>query len=120
MSRANFVQFIGNLLTAPQTGPTVAYARIAVDLLDHNRHQTGTLFIGLAAYGDAAAALAPLRKGQRIAVEGRMDPPGIHVDAAGHRQPALRMAAFALSAIDPLPKTTPSSTSGRRAPTMLH
>ncbi|HVA88636.1 MAG TPA: single-stranded DNA-binding protein [Chloroflexota bacterium] len=107
MAKHNSVQFTGNLVgdIKPSTtsgGKPVSYGRLAVDLLGPENVKTGTLWLGLTAYGQGAAQLAAFARGTRVVIEGKLDAPSVYMDAQGMPQVSLRVVTFAVTAA-PLP-----------------
>ena len=107
MSKQNSVTFTGNLVgevkpASTSGGKPVTYARLAVDLLGPENVKTGTLWLGIAAYGAGAAQLARHARGERVSIEGKLDAPSVYVDASEQPQVGLRVVTFSVRAA-PLP-----------------
>jgi len=107
VSKQNSVTFTGNIVgevKPAQTsgGKPVTYARLAVDLLGPENVKTGTLWLGIAAYGTGAAQLARHARGERVSIEGKLDAPSVYRDASEQPQVGLRVVTFAITAA-PLP-----------------
>jgi len=130
MSKHNSVAFTGNLvgeikLSTTSGGKPVTYGRLAVDLLGPENVKTGTLWLGLTAYGQGAAQLAGFARGARVAIEGKLDAPSVYTDAQGTPQASLRVVTFAVSAAPlpvqpaPAPTTTAEQTAAVAAASAL-
>ena len=109
-TKHNQVFFTGSIvgeIKPSQTsgGKPVTYARLAVDLLGPDQIKSGTLWLGLTAYGAVAAQLAACSRGARVLVEGKLDAPSVYLDASGQPQASLRVITFAVTAT-PLPGTS--------------